>query len=271
MMASPLRGRDIGELSRDYLEAVRMAEELGLDEALRGRLEAYRDFIARQGHRIGPYPSALHALAHAEPQDSVVRREALTGDGQPRRLGRPWFRLLHPPQTNPNPALRRVLSGHDGWVLAVALSADGRHALSGSNDKTLRWWDVHTGECRRVLAGHDKWVNAVALSSDGRHALSGSRDRTLRWWDLRTGQCRLVLERHDNDVAAVALSADGGHALSGGGDGTLRWWDLRTGRCLATFPCEYPVRAAALSQSPAGIVAAGLSNGSVLFFQIEAP
>ena len=71
---------------------------------------------------------------------------------------------------------------------AVALSADGRHALSGSVDDTLIWWDVTTGHAVRTLHGHTNGVTSVALNAaDGRHALSGSHDETLIWWDLTTG------------------------------------------------------------------------------------
>ena len=63
----------------------------------------------------------------------------------------------------------------------MALSSDGRRALLGSPDGTLRWWDVESGRCLTTLEGHTGEVNALALSSDGRRALSGSSDRTLRW------------------------------------------------------------------------------------------
>ncbi len=113
-------------------------------------------------------------------------------------------------------------------------------------------------------------MRAVAPSPDGQYTLSGSWDNTLPWWDLHTGECLYVLTGHNGGVTAVALSVDGRHALSGSSDRTLRWWDLHAGRSLAVFPCEYPVYAAALSQSPTNLVVVSLSNGSVLFFQIEA-
>ena len=66
----------------------------------------------------------------------------------------------------------------------MALSADGRWALSGSSDNTLRLWEVSNGQCLRTFAGHMHCVNSVALSADGRWALSGSSDNTLRLWEL---------------------------------------------------------------------------------------
>jgi hypothetical protein len=78
----------------------------------------------------------------------------------------------------------RKFEGHTDKVMSVSLSADGRWALSGSCDQTLRLWDISTGQCVRVFDGHRGDVMSVSLSADGRWALSGSDDRTLRLWEL---------------------------------------------------------------------------------------
>ena len=58
--------------------------------------------------------------------------------------------------------------------------------LSWSEDRTLRVWDLATGE-GRALTGHDGSVHGALLLPDGR-ALSWSGDGTLRVWDLATGE-----------------------------------------------------------------------------------
>jgi small GTP-binding protein len=121
----------------------------------------------------------------------------------------------------------RVLYGHGAAVWAVALSADGNYAVSGSGDNTLRVWDL-TGKHRpRTLEGHTNWVRAVALSGDGKLAVSGSDDRTLRVWELDGSTPARALEGHTGAVQAVALSSDGKYAVSGSDDRTLRIWDLK--------------------------------------------
>ena len=52
----------------------------------------------------------------------------------------------------------RTLSGHTGAVQAVAVTPDGRQAVSGSGDNTLRVWDLASGETVRTLSGHTGWV-----------------------------------------------------------------------------------------------------------------
>ena len=139
---------------------------------------------------------------------------------------RPWLRPLHPALQPPGGPLIRTLEGHWGGVMAVAITPDGRHAVSGSSDNTLRVWDLKGNEPPRVLEGHSYVVRAVAITPDGRHAVSGSNDSTLRVWDLKGNEPPRVLEGHSGWVRAVAITPDGRHALSGSDDNTLRVWDL---------------------------------------------
>src|SRR5206468_3625778 len=155
--------------------------------------------VRREAHRLGPHPAALHAVAMEQPQDSRVRTAAL-GNG---RLGRPWLRSLFPPPINSNPARLQTLTGHASDVNAVAVTPDGRHAVSASWDRTLIVWDLASGTAQRRLAGHTKAVHAVAVTPDGRHAVSASADGTLIVWDLASGTAQRRLGEHTHNVFAV--------------------------------------------------------------------
>ena len=142
----------------------------------------------------------------------------------------------------------------------MCFSPDGRCALSGSWDKTLRLWDIATGKCLRVLEGHANTVRAVCISPDGRYGLSGGEvrlvkpftgnehisrddwykipdnwDCTLRLWNLATGECVRAFEEHSNSVISLSINPDGTLALCGGSDGLLKLWSLSTGECLRQF------------------------------------
>ncbi len=141
-----------------------------------------------------------------------------------------------PPAEGPAdaPALDRVLSqGDSAPVLAVAVSGDGRRAVSGSRDGTVRVWDVESGRCLAKLKGHTDAVLGVAVSGDGRRALSASDGHTAWVWDLESGRCLAKLEGHTAPVRGVAVSGDGRRAVSGSDDRTLRVWDLETWHCMA--------------------------------------
>ena len=126
----------------------------------------------------------------------------------------------------------KALKGHTSSVYSVAISPDGNYALSGSGDKTIRYWDLKTGKTLKILKGHNDDVYSVAISDDGRYALSGSSDKTIRYWDLRTGETLKILKGHTDYVRSVAISSDGKYALSGSYDKIIRYWDLKSGKTL---------------------------------------
>ncbi|KAH9487249.1 Vegetative incompatibility protein HET-E-1 [Psilocybe cubensis] len=128
------------------------------------------------------------------------------------------------------PVLQETLKGHEGNINCVAFSPDGKHIVSGSNNRTLRLWDAETGEqIGAPLEGHEHWVWSVAFSPDGRHIVSGSLDKTLRLWDAQTReQIGAPLEGHQDWVWSVAFSPDGKHIVSGSRDSTLRLWNAET-------------------------------------------
>jgi WD40 repeat protein len=116
------------------------------------------------------------------------------------------------------------------WGLAV--TPDGRLAVSAHLDGTLKVWEVATGRQVHTLTGHQAMVLAVAVTPDGRQAVSGSQDGTLKVWQMETGQLRHTLAGHEGTPFAVRITPDGRRALSRADDGSLRVWDLASGRAL---------------------------------------
>jgi hypothetical protein len=128
-----------------------------------------------------------------------------------------------------------VQLGHSAATVAIAFSPDGKFVLSGSDDRTMKLWEVSTGREIRTFRGDDSNVTAVAYSPDGRLALSGSTDGTVKLWDMITGKGRRMLKGHSAAVTAVAFSPDNRLALTGSKDQTCRLWDLATGKELKIF------------------------------------
>jgi WD40 repeat protein/serine/threonine protein kinase len=170
-----------------------------------------------------------------------------------------------PADDNLRDALRRDLAGwhrlchtlcqvwrHPGAVLAVAVSPDGKTAVTGCADGKVRLWDLASGRLRRKRLGHQGGVCAVAFSHPcGDSFLTGGADGTVLLWDAATGQpLGQPLRGHKGKVCAVALHCDGKLALSGGEDHTARLWALPTRTTLALI--EYPGRVRAVAFSPDG-------------------
>jgi WD40 repeat protein len=147
----------------------------------------------------------------------------------------PWLEPLHPALEPPGGALICTLSGHSRWVWGVALTHDGKCAVSASGDLTLKLWDLASGRELRTFFGHSDSVNAVAVSPDGQRAVSASSDQTLKIWDLSSGRELRTLTGHSDSVNAVAVSPDGQRAVSASSDNTVKVWDLSNGRELRTL------------------------------------
>jgi WD40 repeat protein len=203
------------------------------------------------------YERALARARQAQAAGDAVRaardvREARSQPGHGRRpeAMKLWSSLyVHLP--------RQALQGgwgaaafaeHSEAVTSVGLSGDGRLALSGSADRTLKLWDTAAGRCLHTFEGDMGGVTALSLSTDGRLALSGSADATLKLWDVSAGHC-LRTCREDLDVlTSVSLSADGRLAASASTDGTVHLWDVSLGRLLRILRGHNgPVHCVALS------------------------
>ena len=80
---------------------------------------------------------------------------------------------------------------------------NGPFIVSGSRDKTLRIWDVNTGQCLFQLIGHDNWVRGVMFHPRGKFILSTSDDKTLRVWDIHQRRCHKTLAAHEHFVSTL--------------------------------------------------------------------
>ncbi|KAM0720132.1 hypothetical protein Q7P37_004268 [Cladosporium fusiforme] len=147
------------------------------------------------------------------------------------------------------------LEGHSHYITTVALSHDNRTMVSGSWDKTIRVWDLATGEERQKLEGHGDHITAVAVSRDGKTVVSGSEDETMRVWDLTLGEEKQTLEARGYCITSVALSQDGEIVVSGSKDNTVRVWNLARGEEIRRFEGHsHCVTAVAISQDSKTLV-----------------
>ncbi|KAG0221634.1 hypothetical protein BGX31_009669 [Mortierella sp. GBA43] len=132
----------------------------------------------------------------------------------------------------------RILTGHDGYVYSVAYSLRSNQIASGGSDKTVRVWDVETGECLHIMHGHSNHVMSVAYSPLDDVIASGNRDKTVRLWDATIGYCRQTLTGHSSHLHCVVFSPSGDQLVSCGADKTVRVWEVGGGatRSDASIP-----------------------------------
>ena len=145
-------------------------------------------------------------------------------------------------------SLTDTLLGHADTVWSVVLSADGQTLASGSEDQTIKLWNLETGQVNRTLTGHTASVRSVSLSSDGQTLASGSSDNTIKLWIVQTGAVRQTLEGHSDSIWSVAFDRTGQLLISGSGDNTIKLWNVQTGQLRQTLEGHSgPVYSVALS------------------------
>ncbi|MGA1871831.1 MAG: DUF4062 domain-containing protein [bacterium] len=142
-----------------------------------------------------------------------------------------WLRLINRPAFLSQPSCIRIFEGHKNWVNSIAITPDAKLCVSASLDRTLRVWDITTGQCLNILEGHTESVECLSLTPDGCLVISGSRDKTIRLWETKTGQCVKMLKGHKYAVLALTITPDGRRAVSAGDDKTIRVWDFQKGNC----------------------------------------
>lgn len=122
------------------------------------------------------------------------------------------------------------LKGHKGKVLSVDFSPNSKFLASGSDDKTLKIWDLETQQ-HRTFVGHQDaaWsgaINAVGFSIDGKIVASGSDDKTIKLWDVETGNTIITFTGHEEKICSLAFSPLGKILASGSKDKTVKLWHL---------------------------------------------
>lgn len=128
------------------------------------------------------------------------------------------------------------LSGHKGFIFAMAASPDSRWLVTGSADRTARLWDLAAPDparASRVLGGHANTVSEVRISRDSRWVATLDYDGGLRLWDLKAQDPSaepIVLPGHEQMPMDAAFSGDGRWLATCGHDQTVRLWKLTSGR-----------------------------------------
>lgn len=128
---------------------------------------------------------------------------------------------------------KRSLHGHSHIVSDCVISSDGAYALSSSWDKTLRLWELSTGNTTRTFIGHTNDVLSVSFSADNRQIVSGSRDRTIKLWNT-LGDCKYTItdKGHTEWVSCVRFSPNPQNPII-----VSCGWDKLVKVCTTPFSC----------------------------------
>ncbi|CAD8090886.1 unnamed protein product [Paramecium primaurelia] len=122
------------------------------------------------------------------------------------------------------------LHGHSDCINTVCFSPDGITLAFGSADKSIRLWDVKTGQQKAKLTIHRGSAWSVCFSPNENILASGDDNRSVILWDIKTRKKRVKLVGHSKTVQSVCFSPDGKILASGSDDKSIRLWGVKTGQ-----------------------------------------
>ncbi|MCJ1267070.1 hypothetical protein MMC22_006955, partial [Lobaria immixta] len=221
-----------------------------------------RRFLLAFRHAITDAPEQLYASALIfSPLQSTVRK--VFKDIIPQWIK---YRPLHREKWSSS---LQTLEGHSSQVDIVVFSPDGQLLASGSQDCTVRLWNMQTGECCSLLKGYSSDVNIVVFSPDCQLVASASCDCTVRLWDAQNGECRSLFEGHSDWVNSVVFSPDGQLVASGSQDCTVRLWDAQTGKCRSLLEGHSGYVQIVVFSPDGQLVASGSWDGTVRLWDAQ--
>ena len=131
--------------------------------------------------------------------------------------------------------IRTFTHGRDTWVSSVAMTPDGRFAVSGDMDGRVNLWNLDTGApvARLVIHDYNEKITGLAITPDARWVVAASDRRRLSIFDVSRQESGVVkpaatMGTGTHNISWLALTADHTHAISAGQDSTLRVWNLES-------------------------------------------
>jgi len=127
----------------------------------------------------------------------------------------------------------------DLYFRSVCFSPDGKYLACGTEDQTVKLWDIENEKTVHTFAGHNMDIYSLDYSSDGRFIVSGSGDKKAKVWNVENKSCMYTLGSDEvgpkDGVTSVAISPDGRLIAAGSLDKVVRLWDAQTGYFLERY------------------------------------
>ena len=123
-------------------------------------------------------------------------------------------------------------AGHSKDIHCIAISADGRNALTGGDEKKARYWEINSGRELALIPDFKGAVKAVHISRDGRTLQATDGERLV---EFDVGRNQVTRQRPVNRSWAAGQSAafsPDGKMLAAGDTYNIRLWELTSGREL---------------------------------------
>src|SRR5581483_1552661 len=219
------------ERARDLIPGNNSVIYAGMGQALT-HLERYREALIAYENAINidtpnPDPQFYHAIgviheAMAKQAYETERQINLSRGQQNEKAGASFLE-----EKLGKYQFRRELKEHKGAILSLFLCSDGETLASGSDDKTIKLWNINTGHLLYTFDDQIKRISCIAISADGKILASGDTDGVIKIWSLSTHKLLYTLTEHKGAIFSLIISANGQTLVSGSWDKTIRIWDFK--------------------------------------------
>ena len=133
----------------------------------------------------------------------------------------------------------RSFRGHNGVIMAVSFSPDGKLIASASFDQTIKIWQASNGKLLRTLTGHQERLWSLRFSPDGKTLASSSYDSTVKLWNVADGTLKKTIYGHKKtEVRSVDFSPDGKILASSDSLGWIKLWKAEDGTLIKSIPAH---------------------------------
>ena len=167
---------------------------------------------------------------------------------------------------------RHTLTNHSDMIKSIAIHPNGEIFASCSIDRTIKIWNINTGELLHNISGYSSGVTCITFSNNGKILASSSAypDATIKLWDTQTWQVKRTLRSYDwgllnfLTIWSIAMSADGKTIVSGHNfDSTVKVWNAETGEIRHTLR-GHPWAVMSVAIAPSGqTIASGGCNSNI--------
>lgn len=164
-----------------------------------------------------------------EPSNALLKKVYKDDAGEHSVMERQERLLSQKPRWHAPWKLMRVINGHIGWVRCVEVDpVDNEWFATGSNDTSIKVWDLASGKLKLTLSGHVMTVRDLAISERHPYMFSASEDKTVKCWDLEKNMAIRNYHGHLSGVHTVAVHPTLDLVVSAGRDSVVKLWDMRT-------------------------------------------
>lgn len=264
-----------------YLERVRAAREYAelLGAGQSSQIRQVERWLNHESYLLGYgglWPETIPGLFYQQLYNrSIEEDHALAGLEVPNR----WLRQIGKVGAEDTSVLQ--IFEHPDGVMCAAFSADGFKVVTGSDDGTVRVWEVVSGKVQ-VLKGSARYAKSVVFSSDGSQVLVGYGNGVAQVWDVASGQALSTVRPSTGTdgkrrakpsvpvlapLRSVAFSPDGGKVAIASLDGTVQVWDI-AGRALQRKLPVHTRMASAVAFSLDGSRVVTSSNGMAQVWEV---